>query len=410
MDLRSGQLYWPTLSRPLSAPPLDKDLACEALVVGGGISGAFAAHLLAETGIDVALIDRRPLGCGSTTASTALLMYEIDTMLTELGEHIGQASAQRAYRRCHRALDDIRHIVDQLDDHCDLAPRPSLYLASEPDDIELLKAEARARQAIEIDARFIDRAQLLADHGIHRTGAILSSKALEADPLRLTSALLRRAEQNGARLFADTHAEMLETDNKGALLRSDGGHWIRAQHLVFATGYETPAAIDGDFVKLLSTYALATQRLARTELPPRRPLIWEHGAPYFYARTTPDDRIICGGEDEEIVDPAQRDALLTAKTRRVLEKLHRIFPGIQFRAEYSWAGTFAQTHDGLPLIGSTPEMPRCYFALGYGGNGITFSLIAAQIIRGMIREQPDPDAEVFSFARHFQSMTISDTP
>jgi len=34
--------------------------------------------------------------------------------------------------------------------------------------------------------------------------------------------------------------------------------------------------------------------------------------------------------------------------------------------------------------------------MGYGGNGITFSVIAAQIIQRAILGLPDPDAELFA--------------
>jgi len=39
------------------------------------------------------------------------------------------------------------------------------------------------------------------------------------------------------------------------------------------------------------------------------------------------------------------------------------------------------------------------FALGYGGNAITFSLIAAEIIRGCLVNRPNPDLPIFSFDR-----------
>jgi glycine/D-amino acid oxidase-like deaminating enzyme len=64
-----------------------------------------------------------------------------------------------------------------------------------------------------------------------------------------------------------------------------------------------------------------------------------------------------------------------------------------------WAGTFAETADGLPYIGTVPEFPHGYFALGYGGNGITFSLVAARIIRDAFTGRPNADAGLFGFER-----------
>lgn len=46
-------------------------------------------------------------------------------------------------------------------------------------------------------------------------------------------------------------------------------------------------------------------------------------------------------------------------------------------------------------------MKNCYAAMGYGGNGVTFSMMAAQILRGLIVGTGDPDADLFSFHRRF---------
>ena len=57
------------------------------------------------------------------------------------------------------------------------------------------------------------------------------------------------------------------------------------------------------------------------------------------------------------------------------------------------------TKDGLPYIGSLPGQRHTYFALGFGGNGITFSVIAGQIIAGLAGGKKDGIAGIFSFAR-----------
>jgi glycine/D-amino acid oxidase-like deaminating enzyme len=48
--------------------------------------------------------------------------------------------------------------------------------------------------------------------------------------------------------------------------------------------------------------------------------------------------------------------------------------------EYAWEGLFAMTPDGLPYIGQHRRYPRHLFALGYGGNGMTFGFLAARLL------------------------------
>ena len=67
---------------------------------------------------------------------------------------------------------------------------------------------------------------------------------------------------------------------------------------------------------------------------------------------------------------------------------------------FAWAGTFAETEDGLPFFGSHEQHgPRVLFAMAYGGNGITYSLIGAEILRDQLLGKPHPCAALFGFGR-----------
>ena len=90
---------------------------------------------------------------------------------------------------------------------------------------------------------------------------------------------------------------------------------------------------------------------------------------------------------------------LPAKAKALEQAFRKLFPAIHFRTDFKWAGTFASTKDGLPYIGCLPNKPHTYFALGFGGNGITFSVLAAQIITRMALGLQDDDARLFNFNR-----------
>jgi glycine/D-amino acid oxidase-like deaminating enzyme len=143
---------------------------------------------------------------------------------------------------------------------------------------------------------------------------------------------------------------------------------------------------------------IATRPQPRS-LWPDEPLFWEASEPYLYVRTTHDGRVICGGEDEPFSDEAARDALCPAKTARLSKKLARLFPSVDARPAFAWTGSFGTTRSGLPLIGTLPGRPRVHAVLGYGGNGITFSRVAAEIVRSDLTGATDADASLFAFAK-----------
>jgi glycine/D-amino acid oxidase-like deaminating enzyme len=61
-----------------------------------------------------------------------------------------------------------------------------------------------------------------------------------------------------------------------------------------------------------------------------------------------------------------------------------LWPAAKTDIGFRWSGTFDTTSDGLPLIGPVPGAKGIYAAYGYGGNGITFSFLAARLIGDLI--------------------------
>lgn len=76
-----------------------------------------------------------------------------------------------------------------------------------------------------------------------------------------------------------------------------------------------------------------------------------------------------------------------------------MFPQLDPRVARAWCGTFLNTKDSLPYIGAHPDAPRVHLALCYGGNGTTFSLVAAELLRDVLLGRPRPDARLLGIGR-----------
>jgi glycine/D-amino acid oxidase-like deaminating enzyme len=401
VDLRSGSAYWPIKDGLIRTyPALEDDTRCDVAVIGGGISGALAAYHLVDAGLDTVLIDRRDVGGGSTSASTGLLQYEIDTNLIDLIDRIGKDGAQRSYRLCLDAITTLGELAERTDTECEFAPKKSLYLASSKKDVAGIRREYEARKAMGIAVTYLEPGEIGKRFSFEAPGAILSDVAAEVNPYRLTMGLLAAASRAGLRAFDRTTVTGYEHRPRGVTLTTDRGATIRARHVVMATGYEAQQHLRQKIVTYANTYAAITEPVDQfTGWGEEQCLIWETARPYFYARTTSDRRIMFGGADQPYESDEKRDARIGRKTAQLTRRLSAFFPDIKVETAYAWAGVFGGTQDGLPVIGTTPEYPRAYFALGYGGNGITFSLVAAEIIRDALTRKKNPDAELFGFER-----------
>lgn len=394
-DLRTGRSLWAD-SAGLGVPikPLTQALSVDVAVVGAGISGAFMAHELSRDH-SVAVLDRRRPLMGSTLASTAMLQWEIDLPLTELAERIGAAKARRAWLRSFHAVQALERIVTDEGIRCGLARRRSLYLAGDAYGRRALEAETEARAAIGLDSRWLKAADLREQFGVDRTGAILSTGSLSGDPAQMAAGLLRRAASNGAKILSPVEVEEALIDPDGVTLVTDAGVPVRAERVIFCCGYEFPKGVPTPGASVASSWAIASKPRAPCPAWLKDMLVWEASDPYLYMRMGRDGRLIVGGEDEASATAHEDPDKLKRKCRTLVEKLKVLLPQVEFEIDYAWAAAFGESVTGLPQIGPVDDAGRVHAVMGVGGNGITYSVIASQIVAAAIRGRPDPDADLY---------------
>ncbi|MDZ4111187.1 MAG: FAD-binding oxidoreductase [Brevundimonas sp.] len=374
--------------------PLKEAISVDVAIVGAGISGAFMAHELSRDH-SLAVLDRRPPLTGSTVASTALLQWEIDLPLTALAGKVGMAKAKRAWLRSRSAVDALKRIVAGERIVCGLKDKDTLYLAGDAYGHRALEAEAEAREAIGLESEYIGPEALRDRFGVDRTGAIVSRGSASGDPARLAAALLRRAQENGARVYSRVEVMEAASDPDGVTLLTDAGHAVRAKSVVFCCGYEFPRGVPTPGAEVISTWAMASKPRQRCPAWLRETLVWEASDPYLYFRMGGDGRLIVGGEDEATPDAHADQAKLKRKCETIVKKLHALLPGVEFEVDYSWAGAFGESATGLPSIAPVPDMEHAWAVMGFGGNGITYSVIASQVVSTALRGGVDPDADLY---------------
>jgi glycine/D-amino acid oxidase-like deaminating enzyme len=398
MQVRSGLSVWRALRPHQPIPSASGDAHCEVVVLGAGISGALVAYYLLREGVNVVLVDKGEPGEGSTAASTGLLQYEVDTPLVELARKVGIAKAAHAYRRGLRAIDEIEALVDELGDRCGFSRRNTFYFATRLWHVLRLKHEFTLRREQGFDVHWLSRREVSEQSSIRSAGAIVSSGDGQIDPYRLVTTLVHKSQSAGLRVYTHAPISQIDEDGPQVVVETAKGT-IQAGRIVYAVGYESARFLDRRVGKLHSTYALASRPLATSTGWPDDSLIWETARPYFYARRGDDGRAIIGGGDTAFATDHERDGLVERKVAALAARFHQLFPRIDLVPEFAWAGTFGETKDGLAYIGQPPGRPKAYFAIGYGGNGITFSMIAARLIADLYLGRPNDDARVFRFDR-----------
>lgn len=363
------------------------------------MSGSICGYELANSGIRTAVVEREEIASGSSCASTGLIQFSNDIMLCELAEQIGEQHAVAFYTACKLAVEQLAHLASRI--KFEFKWRPSLYLASTELDLPKLRREFELLRKHGFDVDWWTSAMIRSHFPFAKDGAIVTRGDAEINPYQLVHALADAAAQEGLTIYEQTNIEQhLVKDGIHYLSTAEGGE-LRAKHVIFAVGYE-PEELRGQLVKatLSHSFAIVTApQPTSLDVWHERLMIWETARPYLYLRTESNNRVIAGGLDQRGFSLLQNDAERQKLTDRLYKQLLALFPTLDAPIDYAWCATFGESRDNLPFIGKDPTRENVYYCLGYGGNGIVYSLIAAHLLRDLIKGEQPPLADIVRLDR-----------
>lgn len=397
-QLSTGTPYWPQHNpSPHRYPRLTIDLTCDVAVVGGGISGSLIAYRLAKAGLSTILLDKGRFATGSTRASTALISYEFDFMLSELSTRIGEKAAIRAYQLCFEATSKIKQLVHELEDPCDYQDKVAIRVSNNGPDFKDLERESKIRNKHDMPTELIGKDDLQQRYGITAAVGLVSTNAVQVDPFKLTHLLVSRATHHGLQAFEGTRVTAFESTKSELEIATAQGSKVRAKHVIFATGYESEKYLGKTKATLTTDYAFISHQIQNLGKLEKCHMV-ENADDYLYLSTF-GDRVMVGLEGKSFHYPAERTRHMAHKVKQIQARLAQYLPDLDPTPEYHWASTFANSPDSLPYIGTSPKFPGAYFALGYGGNGIASNATLAPILQDLVEKGKSPDAKLFSLDR-----------
>lgn len=404
--LRTGHPIWLSSHAASDAsahPRLSGVQRADVAIVGGGITGALAALRFAEAGVDAVVLEADRIGRGSTAASSALLLQEPDARLSALTDRYGAAVATRLWRLSHDAAGELIALLERLPGGSAVTRRDTIYYTTDGDDVGALRREHLARQRAGFPATWLTPRLLREQAGLPARAGLRTRGNAHGDPVRACQAVVREAVRVGARIFERSAVRRIETRRGGVTVRTAGGS-VEARQVVIATGYATRQfrPLAGRF-QMSHTYVIATPPLdarARRELGLADVLLWNTRRQYHYMRWTRDHRLLLGGADRPIHGGRPAAARIATAVAEIRTHFERVLPGLaDLPIADAWEGRFANTPDSLPYVGPHRRYPGHTFALGYGGNGMTFAALAARLLVEQWQGVRSKDHVLFGFNR-----------
>lgn len=377
-----------------TAPPadpheaLDGDISVDVVVVGAGVTGLTCAVLLAQDGAEVAVVEARRIGAGTTGGTTGKVTSQHGLIYQELLDQHGQDVAHGYARANEDAIGTVRDLVARHSIDADLDVADAYVYTEDPTQLERLQREVQVAQDLGLPATWSETTDLPFD--VH--GAVRFTGQAQIHAVKYLYGLAHALTSLGGRLYERSRAVGLGERDGRRVVETTGGA-VEADHVVLAT---LIPIIDRGF------------EFARAEPS------MTYGLACAAGRAVPEGMYICAedpsrsvrhyhGDDETFVvivgeghrtgerrDTGRHDDLLEAFAR------DRLGTG---EVRYRWAAQDFVPVDLLPMVGEVALAPQVYVATGMNKWGLTNGTVAAQIIADAIAGRDNPYAEMLRATR-----------
>jgi glycine/D-amino acid oxidase-like deaminating enzyme/nitrite reductase/ring-hydroxylating ferredoxin subunit len=397
----ANKTYWIETVEPLTFEPLQSNMDCDVVIVGGGIAGLSVAYGLSLSGKKVIVIEDGNIGSGETGRTSAHLTAALDDRYYEIENLFGKDGAKMAAESHMAAIDFVEKAVERESIHCEFKRVPG-YLFLDPSDKEdSLEKEFEATQKAGLHVRMLDSIPGFTS---------IKSKCLEFPnqaqfhPMKYIHGLAKAIIERGGRIFTKTHASKI--DEKG--IETENGIKVNAKFVVVATN--TP--VNNKFVMHLKQFPFRTYLIGalikKDSLP--KALWWDTGnydvdseiPPYHYIRTESyndtHDILLVGGEDHAT-------GLADAQEISEEERYNRLEAWLKSKINYEkiiyrWSGQVMEPVDAMGFIGHNPlDNENVFIVTGDSGNGLTHGSLAGILITDLINGKENPWESIYKPSR-----------
>ena len=384
---------------------LSKDMKCDTLVIGGGITGAITAFMQAKTGANVIVVDKNIIGYGMTLKREGIILREMD--ITETKSKRLSLEITRKYNKlCNNAVEDILNIISEIseDEECKryidelgLKEMDMLYYTD-----KIIRKHYIYRlfekygeykgnvEYLEQDPLFNLRAGLL----IPRNGFVLNPYVFAC----LIYMYLSKKEN--VKIYENTYIENINFNNEEVECLTSNRFKIRSKCAILTCGMHTLKYIDEFSVDVCKMFNIATERIKNVNKNNINIIAKNTESKSSAVTFTKDNRILLSGESIKVTESIQdkkRSAFLEkGKYKKLYYTLNRVLPfSNPPKIDKCYSLIYAKTKDSLPIIDEIKNIPNVYCNFPSGRNGIVQAMIGANILKDVSKKYYIKDMQLF---------------
>ena len=305
----------------------------------------------------------------------------------------------KSYKLGLKALDEIEEFINTYGNDCKFIRRDTLLYTSKESEVGEMKEEYKIRKDAGIDVKYISQDEN--PFSLDLKGGVYGiNGGAELDPYEYSQQLLKVGIDDGLNVYENTEVKSINYLNDGVEVITDFGYRVEGKKVIIATGYNTERFTKRNFGVKTVTYNIVTNQVNNFDGWFNQVLIRDNCDTYNYFRTTPDNRIIAGGEDIDYYTNIDNEKVAKEKYDKLLNRIKNMFPNIKnIKADYEYCGGFISSQENLGFIGEDPNNKKLWYCLGYGANGILFAILGGMMLSMYYKGKIHEDMKLFKVDR-----------
>ena len=385
-------------------PEPNKDIECDVLIVGGGITGLITAYYFLKSNVSVCVAEGKEIAGGSTRYSSAIMQYDADFNLIELKRRFGAETALYLLRQSLISLNNIENIVKSINSNCGFKRRDCFYFSDKLRKKDDMQEEYKLRKYSGFDVEYLDRVSGLNMFSFNFEDGIYSKDmGAEMNPIRFAKDMAAYLSLNNTAVYENTEIDTVyeNNENGGFTSETSKGKKIKSKAICDCRGQEAIKRYP-NLGTVYTAFTVATKPVSGFNGWNNRCNMKDDYCPNIYLATTIDNRIIISGEDSKLIKPdgtimgINMNFYLNYKYDYLEDVLRDMFFGIEdLIVENRYAGSIIHTNDKLPYIGEDASLKKFYYAYCYNHCGILSADMAGRYLSEMFLGKPVENLNLF---------------
>ena len=368
-------------------PKLDKDIDCDILIIGGGITGVSTAYFLRDSNQKIVLVERNKLCMGTTAKSTGKLTFLQDDMINKIKNIYDEDIACRYIKSQKDAISLAKKIIVDNDIKCNFTSVNSYifnnkgtnsYKIFENYNIYKNSALIKIKDNIPIKTKCYKSLEVNDTFVFHPVKFVLG----------LSEIISKKID-----IYENTNVMYIDSKDNYYLVKTKNGI-ITSKKVILACHYPFflfpylfPMRTNLEKSFLVASEIDSVKSFSAINIDKEVLSIRYHKDKKNYLITVSESNSL----DKNIDNLKKRDNAIWNMRRR-------FSPNIK----YCWSNYDIMTWDYMPLVGEIDK--NLYIATGFNTWGMTNGILSGKIISDLILEKNNPYTTLFDPNRDIKNI------